>query len=157
MLFALVVESFVHGVVRPDFFSLPMLKVISPLALIPCAVLVDVNAVTIGLVIEPLPLEDVAVDMPEFSVSAGLIEPPMALILCAIFPNLDSVSVFHIAEPLTCVSGPIFEVNFASLIELCFVNIVHVNIGHIIVLELFIYYLAVAIAHVVLMLRIHLA
>jgi len=64
--------------------------------------------------------------------------------------------MLHISEPLASVGCSIFEVNFSSLIELSFINIIHVDIAHIIVLELFIYYLSITIAHVVLMLGVHL-
>jgi hypothetical protein len=133
-----------------------MLQIIPPFTFIPGSVLMDINSISIGLVVKPFSFENVAINVPELAMSASLIESPMSLILSSVLPNLNSISMLHISEPLASVGCSIFEVNFSSLIELSFINIIHVDIAHIIVLELFIYYLSITIAHVVLVLGVHL-
>jgi hypothetical protein len=88
--------------------------------------------------------------------AACLVETPVPFILRAILPNLDTVTVLHVSEPLACIGGSIFEVNFSPLLKLGFINIVHIDAIHVIVLKLLIDNLAVSIAHVVLVLRVHL-
>ena len=155
VLLSLIVVSIVHRGVCPDFFAFAVLKIVFPLSLVPSSILMNVNSVAIGLIVKPLALEYVAIDMPKFAMAASFVESPVALVLGAILPNLNSVSMLHVAEPLPSIRGSIFEVNFVSLFQLGLVDIIHVDIV-IIVLVLIIYDdLPIAVAHVVLVLRVH--
>jgi len=91
------IVTLVLAVVGPDFFAESMLEVVFPLSFVAGTILMHVNSVAIGLVIEPFSLKNITINVPELAVTAGLIETPVSFILCAIFPNLLSVAVLHIS------------------------------------------------------------
>ena len=97
MLFAFMVVALVHGVVGPNLLSVAVLKVIFPLSLVSCPILMDINAIAVSLVVKPFSLEDVAINVPELALAARLVEPPVAFVLGSVLPNLDSVAVLHVA------------------------------------------------------------
>ena len=103
-----------------------MLQIILPVAFIPSTVLMNINSVAICLIVKPFSFENVSVDMPEFSMTTGLVKAPAPLVLSSVFPDLDSVSVLHIAEPLPCIGGSIFKVDFSSFLQLRFVDIIQI-------------------------------
>ena len=151
MLLALVVVAFVHGIIGPDFFSLTVLEIVLPFTLVPGTVLMDVDAIAVGLVVEPLALENVAVHVPEFSIAAGLVEPPVALVFGAVLPDLDAVSVLQVSEPLANICCAIFKMNFWSLLQLRLIYLPHGEL----VVEL--PFEDIVAAHVVVVLRVQLA
>ena len=87
-----------------------------------------INTVAVGLVVEPLAFEDVAVDVPEFSIATGLVEAPIALVFGAVFPNLHAVAVLQVSEPLADVCRAILKMNFWSLFKLGFVDLSHIEL-----------------------------
>jgi len=101
--------------IYPHFLARPMLHVELPVTLVPRSIHVSVDAVPVGLVVEPLPLEDVAVNVPEFAPAASLIEAPEALISRAIRPDLHAEPVLHVAEPLAFVNCAVLENDIAAL------------------------------------------
>jgi len=129
MLLSLVVMTLIHGVICPNFFALSMLEIIFPFAFVPSTILMNVNSIAVGLIVEPLSLEDIAIYMPEFAVSTGLVKAPVALVLSAIFPNLDAVAVLKVSEPLTHVGCAIFEMDLWSLLQLGLVDLAHVELA----------------------------
>ena len=151
MLLSLVIAALIHRIVSPDLFSLTMLEIVLPLTFVSCAVLVNIHTVAVGLVVEPLALEDIAIDVPELALAARLIEAPVALILGAVLPDLHTIAVLQVAEPLAHVSRAIFEMNFWSLFELRLIYFPHVEL----LVELTVQHIVPA--HVVVVLRVELA
>jgi hypothetical protein len=82
----------------------------------------DVDTVSISLVVYPFAFKDIAIYMPEFSSATSFIELPIALILGSIFPLLASVAMLHVTKPLSYVSSSIFKLYFISLLQLRFIN-----------------------------------
>jgi hypothetical protein len=74
-----------------------VLEIILPVTLISRAILMYVDTVAVGFVVYPLSFKDVSVNVPEFTMSASLIEFPMTLIFGAISPFLATKSMLHIA------------------------------------------------------------
>jgi len=151
MLLALVIVAFIHRIIGPNFFSLTVLEIIFPFTLVPGTVLMNVDSIAVGLVIEPLTFEDITIHVPEFSITASLIEPPVALVFGAILPDLDTVTVLQVSEPLSNICCAIFEMNFWSLLQLRLIYLPH---GELIVELPFKDIIA---AHVVVVLRVQLA
>jgi hypothetical protein len=127
MLLALLVVTFVFTSVGPYLLSESMLQVVAPLTLVLCSVLMNVNAVAVGLVVDPFAFENVSVDMPEFAPSAGLIEFPVAFVLGPVLPLLAPVAMLHVSVPLTDICRPIFELDLVPLLQLRFVNFFHLH------------------------------
>jgi len=78
---------------------------------------------TVGFVVEPIPIVDVAVGMEELPSSTSLIILPLAFIACLIWPNHSALSVPQATFPLALVDCTCFVVVSASLD--CFVFLVH--------------------------------
>ena len=149
MLLSFVIAALIHRVVSPDLLALAVLQVILPLTLVAGAILMNIDTVAVGLVIKPFALEDVAVHVPELAVAASLIEAPMSFIFGTILPDLHAVAVLHVTEPLASVSRSILEVNFTALLELGFIDVLHVEVR-------IIHRVAFVRRGVVLMVRVHL-
>ena len=128
MFFALVVRAFIPRVISPNFFALSVLEIVFPFTLIASSILMNIDAISIGFVVEPFTFEHVSIDMPKLSVAASLIESPVAFVLGTVFPNLDSIAVLHVSEPLSSVSGSILEEDLSLLLELGFINIIHIEV-----------------------------
>jgi hypothetical protein len=92
----------------------------------------NVDSVSVGLIILPLPLKDVSIDMPEFTLATSLIETPISFVTSAIGPNLNSVTVLHVPEPLPFINGPILKDNLSTLFELL-LTIVYIDVSMVIV------------------------
>lgn len=105
-----------------------MLEIILPLAFIACAVLMDIHTIAVGFIVEPFTLEDIAVNVPELSVAAGLIETPVSFVLGAVLPHLHAIAVLHVSEPLARVGCSILEVDFTALLQLGLINILHIEV-----------------------------
>ena len=88
----------------------------------------NIDTIPVSFIIKPLSFKDVAINVPEFSVSTSFVEPPVAFVLGTIFPDLDTVSMFHISQPLACIGGSVLEKDLALLLKLGFINVVHVEI-----------------------------
>jgi len=63
VLFALEVLSFINGSIWPSFNTKAMLLIISPIALIPCAICMRVGSFAIGFIVFPLTLVDIPVSV----------------------------------------------------------------------------------------------
>jgi len=64
--------------------------------------------------------------------------------------------MLHVSKPLTGIGGAVLEVDLAAVLELGLVDVVHVH-GAGVVLVLLVQPVAAAVAHVVAVLRVHLA
>ena len=80
-----------------------MLKVVLPLAIIACPVLVDVDTLAISSVVDPVPIVDVTIHMDELSVPCGVTQLPVSFINSAIRPCLLAAPVSETTEPLAFV------------------------------------------------------
>ena len=107
-----------------------------------------IDAVSVGLIVQPFTFEDIAVNVPELSLAAGFIKSPIAFIFSTIFPYLNSIAVLQITEPLAYVCCAIFKMYFWSLLQLRLINFLHVKL----IFELSIQH--VVATHVVVVLRI---
>jgi hypothetical protein len=115
MLLALIVRPLIHGVICPNLFAMSMLQIIFPLALISGSILMDIYPVAIGLIIKPFAFENIAIDMPKFSMATSFIQTPVAFILGPILPYLNPIPMLHIPQPLSLIRCSVFEVNFSTL------------------------------------------
>ena len=106
-----------------------MLQIILPLSFIPSTILMDINSVAVGLVVEPFPFEHIAIHVPELAVSACFIESPISLVLGSVFPDLDAVAMLQVSEPLADVCCAIFEMDFWSLFQLGLVYLAHIELA----------------------------
>ena len=77
-----------------------MLQIVHPLSLVARTIHVDVDALAIGLIIDPVTLVDIAVDVSELSEAVCPIILPIALITSTIGPNLDAKTVTEPTDPL---------------------------------------------------------
>lgn len=128
-----------------------MLEIILPFTLVPGTVLMHVDSIAVGLVIEPLALEHVAIHVPEFSIAAGFVEPPVAFVFGAVLPDLHAITVLQVSEPLANICCAIFKMNFWSLLQLRLIYLPHGEL----VVEL--PFEDIVAAHVVVVLRVQLA
>lgn len=135
MLLALMIATFVFRVIGPDLLAFTVLQIVLPLAFVAGTVLVHVDAPAIRLIVEPLSLEDITVDVPEFAVTTGLVKTPVALVLGTVFPDLHAVAVLHIAEPVTSIGGAILKVDLSTLLKLRLIDILHVKVGILLILK----------------------
>ncbi len=78
----------------------------------------DIDTIAVGFVIVPLALEDVAVNVPELALAAGLVEPPIPLIPGTIRPDLDTIAMLHVAQPLPLVDSSVLEDDFTFILQL---------------------------------------
>ena len=97
------VLSIINRAISPGLFALPVLEVVTPLTLVLGTVDVDVLAVAVGLVVDPVAFVDVAVNMHELAMPVSPIVAPLPLIASAIWPDLDTETVPEPADPLPCV------------------------------------------------------
>ena len=156
MLLTLNIVSFVFAIVCPDFLAEAMLEIVFPLSFVPRAILVDVDSVTVGFVVQPFYLEDIAVNVPELSMAACLVEPPVTFVFGAIFPYLLAITMLHVSEPLPDVGSTVFEVDLSAIFELGLVDVVKVNVLSRIIVSV-LKDITSTVAHIVSMLRIHFA
>ena len=96
MLHPLGVHALVAASVLPNLPPLPMLQVYQPFAFILCPVYMSICAESVGFVLFPLSVKDVAISVPENATSLGFVILPAALILGSIWPNLDTEAVTHV-------------------------------------------------------------
>jgi hypothetical protein len=75
----------------------------------------DIYPVAIGLIIKPFAFENIAIDMPKFSMATSFIQTPVAFILGPILPYLNPIPMLHIPQPLSLIRCSVFEVNFSTL------------------------------------------
>ena len=123
MLLTFLVMAFVFAAVGPYLLTEAMLQIIFPFSLVLCAVLMDVNSVSISLVVYPFALKNVSVDMPELASATCLIKLPISFVLGSIFPFLAAVAMLHVAVPLADVGGPVFKLNLITLLKLVLIDV----------------------------------
>jgi len=70
---------------------------------------------SVGFIVKPLPVVDVAVSMEEFSLSASLIILPLPFVARLVWPNHSAFPVSQTAFPLALVDSACFVVVSASL------------------------------------------
>lgn len=63
-----------------------ILEIVFPLSLIFCTIHMNVNTLSIGFVIPPLPLVDVSVYVPELAMAACFVILPLALVTSPVRP-----------------------------------------------------------------------
>ena len=80
-----------------------MLLVLLPVALVPGALDIRINAEAIGLIIHPTALIDISISMEEFALAARLVVLPIALILGRVGPEHIASAVSQSTLPLACI------------------------------------------------------
>jgi hypothetical protein len=148
MLLSFMIATLIFRVVGPDLLAFAVLQIVLPLALVAGTVLMYIDTPAVSLVIEPFAFKDITIDVPEFTVTAGLVESPMALVFGTVLPDLNAVAMLHVSEPVTGVSGTVFEVNFSTLLKLRFIDVLHVKVGILLIFK------AIIAAGVVLVMRV---
>ena len=63
----------------------------------------DVDALAVGLIIDPIAFIDIAVNVSELAEAVGPVILPIAFITSTIRPNLDAKTVTESTDPLACV------------------------------------------------------
>jgi len=106
LLHSLAVVALELGSVGPALHTWTVLRIMFPEAAIQRAILMEVEAEAMSLVVLPLSLVDVAVLMQQSAIVVGLVLVPVALIEAAIGPDLHTASLAHrlVTEPLTNVA-----------------------------------------------------
>ena len=115
MLFAFLVEALINGSVRPGFFAVAMLFVVTPLTNIPRSVCVRVGALSVGFVVAPGPLVNVPVGVVQGALPIGLVFLPLAFIFGSIGPLLRAKAVSCASFPLSFVNCIRFECDWPLL------------------------------------------
>jgi hypothetical protein len=92
----------------------------------------NVHSVSVGFIVLPLTLEDVSVDVPEFTLATSFIETPISFVTSPIRPDLNSIAVLHVTEPLPFINGPILKDNLSTLFELL-LTIVYIDVSMVVV------------------------
>eukprot|EP00405_Crypthecodinium_cohnii_P019725 CAMPEP_0206478054 /NCGR_PEP_ID=MMETSP0324_2-20121206/35806_1 /ASSEMBLY_ACC=CAM_ASM_000836 /TAXON_ID=2866 /ORGANISM="Crypthecodinium cohnii, Strain Seligo" /LENGTH=117 /DNA_ID=CAMNT_0053954249 /DNA_START=477 /DNA_END=826 /DNA_ORIENTATION=+ len=87
------VVAFISGAIWPDFDTLAVLLVLSPLTLVLRAISMVVGALSVSLIVLPLSFVDVAIDMLEPAVACGFVELPLTVVLRSIRPDLHPLAV----------------------------------------------------------------
>ena len=118
MFFAGEVFSLVERAISPAFLSMAVLQVILPLAFIPGAVHMDVDSVSVCLVVHPIALVDIAVDVNELALAVCSVVLPVAFVTGTVGPNLFSEAISEASDPLSIVSSACFEYVSVSLFPL---------------------------------------
>ncbi len=83
-----------------------MLEVLLPLALVPGPIHMDIDALAICLIINPVSLVNIPIDVSELSKTMGPIVLPVAFVAGAIRPDLFSIPIAESTDPLACILGP---------------------------------------------------
>lgn len=63
----------------------------------------DIDSLSISLIVDPVSLVDIAIDMSEFTLAMRPIVLPVTFIASAVLPGLLSVAVTEPTDPLPCV------------------------------------------------------
>jgi len=95
-----------------------MLKIISPLAFVLGSVDMMVDTVSIGFIVDPFSIINIAINMREFTLAMSSIVLPLALILSTIWPLLNSESISESSNPLSVICGASLESICSSLFSL---------------------------------------
>jgi hypothetical protein len=93
----------------PSFYSLPMLKIIFPFSFIFSSIYMNISAITICFIHNPLTFKYISINMIKFSFSMSFIISPFTLITSSIWPSLFPISITHIPFPFTVVYCTTFK------------------------------------------------
>ena len=77
----------------------------------------NINAVSVGLVILPLAFVDVAVGVPELTATVSFVFAPLALILGVVWPYLHARSVPHFVLEIALVNCTVLKGEFLDELE----------------------------------------
>lgn len=119
MFFTLLVIALVLCVVRPGLDAVTVLSVFLPIADVLGSVSMLIGASSLGFIVIPFALVDIAVGMNQSSLTVRLIIFPVSCVLGAIFPNLDSFALaVAVRRPLAVVHSPIVHLVWTLVDEL---------------------------------------
>ena len=77
-----------------------MLQIIHPLSFIASAIHMDVDALTVGLIIDPIAFVDIAVNVGELAEAMCPVILPISFITSTIGPDLNAKTVTETTDPL---------------------------------------------------------
>lgn len=100
MLFSTLVLTCIDTAIGPRFFTIPMLKIVLPFALVLGSIHMDVSALAISLIVDPIAFVDIAVDVNEATLTMGSSVLPLAIVLRTIWPVTSAMSVAETSFPL---------------------------------------------------------
>jgi hypothetical protein len=111
LFFAHAVVSLILGTVRPIFFAFSILCVLCPIPFVLSAVHVRVDALPVGLVIQPFTMINIAIRMNESTASVRLVTEPVPLVGGAVWPHLPplALTLIIVRVPLAYIDGAILE------------------------------------------------
>lgn len=109
LLLSVIISPLVAGVVRPDFFALPMLFIFEPVTFVPGSIRMLVSTLSVRFVVLPLPVVNISIGMDQSPAAIGLFSSPVSFIHRAIYPHLYPPSVFlSVVGPFSFVASSIF-------------------------------------------------
>ena len=82
-----------------------VLQVVHPLALIPSSVHMNVDALPIGFVVDPIALIDIAINVGELAEAVRPIILPVSFVARPVLPHLLTVAITEPTNPLSGVLG----------------------------------------------------
>ena len=86
----------------------------------------NVDALAVGLIIDPIAFIDIAVNMCELAEAVGPVILPISLITSTIRPDLDAKTVSESTDPLACVLSTSRVCVSRPLLSLCIWIVRHV-------------------------------
>jgi hypothetical protein len=96
-----------------------MLEIIHPLALVASAIYMNVHALSIGLIVDPVSLIYIPVNVGEFTETMCSVVLPVSFVTSPIRPDLLSVSVAESTDPLSRILCSSRVLISWSLLALC--------------------------------------
>ena len=109
MLAAESVVALVAGLVSPSLYTVSVLEIILPHALILGPIHVLVNTTAVRFVISPVSIVDVAVHVDKATLAMSPVLSPLATVLSSVVPGLLAKAISETSLPLTGVNGTSLE------------------------------------------------
>ena len=101
--------TFVPGLISPSLYTVAMLQVVLPHALVLRTIHVLVDSASISFIVSPVSIIDVTVNMNESTLAMSSVFSPLARVLGTITPSLLSEAIAETTLPLACVDGESLE------------------------------------------------
>ena len=92
-----------------------------PVALVLSPVCMQVGAIAVSFIIDPLSLILVACHVPERTLSMRLVKAPISLVARPVLPNLDTATMPILFFPLAKILGPVLENELRPIFHLTIV------------------------------------
>lgn len=104
--------------IMPAFYTLPMLLVVGPSALVLCSIYSHELAHSIPLIVLPAAQVVASIRIDHPAVARLLIVGPVSVVAHSVGPHLRAATVTHRADPLAGVDSLIFDLHFVAALGL---------------------------------------